>query len=106
MYLTLQHEAAPPRRAPRYRQQYAPALLAMILGALLGHLWPALAGTGLPGDGFVRLAEGLCAAMVLPAGLAGVTACRVRMEPRTARSKRVSRSCGGRLVRASARSGE
>jgi len=66
MHVTSQHEAAPPRRAPWYRQLYAQVLLAIVLGALLGHFQPALAEQFKPlGDGAVKRIKRIGAAVIL-----------------------------------------
>lgn len=75
MHVTSQHEAAPPRRAPWYRQLYAQVLLAIVLGALLGHFQPALAEQFKPlGDGFIKRIRKVGTAVVLLAGGAGAIA--------------------------------
>ncbi len=81
MHVTSQHEAAPPRRAPWYRQLYAQVLLAIVLGALLGHFQPALAEQFKPlGDGFIKLVKMIIAPVIfltIVTGIAGMNQLRV-----------------------------
>lgn len=96
MHVTSQHEAAPPRRAPWYRQLYAQVLLAIVLGALLGHFQPALAEQFKPlGDGFIKLVKRVGAAVILLTGGADAIARLAGVGRRTVRSDRVARlQCG------------
>ncbi len=80
MHAIPQHDAAPPVRLPLYRQLYVQVLLAIVLGALLGHFQPALAEQFKPlGDGFIKLVKMIIAPVIfltIVTGIAGMTQLR------------------------------
>ena len=71
-------QAVPPggARTPWYRQLYAQVLVAIVLGALLGHYAPALAEQFKPlGDGFIKLVKMIIAPVIfltIVTGIAGM----------------------------------
>ena len=75
-------QAVPPggARTPWYRQLYAQVLVAIVLGALLGHYAPALAEQFKPlGDGFIKLVKMIIAPVIfltIVTGIAGMTQLR------------------------------
>jgi aerobic C4-dicarboxylate transport protein len=68
---------APPKRTPFYRHLYAQVLAAIVLGALLGHLWPA-AGEALKplGDGFIKLVKMIIAPVIFLTVVGGIAGMR------------------------------
>ena len=80
MHVTPPQEAVPLPRVPWYRQLYAQVLLAIVLGALLGHFQPALAEQFKPlGDGFIKLVKMIIAPVIfltIVTGIAGMTQLR------------------------------
>ena len=67
---------APPIRKPWYRQLYLQVLIAIVLGALLGHFEPLLAEQFKPlGDGFIKLVKMIIAPVIfltIVTGIAGM----------------------------------
>lgn len=77
----IDHEANPARvRRPFYRQLYVQVLVAIVLGALLGHYEPALAERLKPlGDAFIKLVKMVIAPVIFLTvvnGIAGMTSLR------------------------------
>ena len=70
-------DAALPARKPFYRQLYAQVLAAIVLGALLGHFWPA-AGEALKplGDGFIKLVKMIIAPVIFLTVVGGIAGMR------------------------------
>jgi aerobic C4-dicarboxylate transport protein len=68
---------APAARAPFYRHLYAQVLAAILLGALLGHFWPA-AGEALKplGDGFIKLVKMIVAPVIFLTVVGGIAGMR------------------------------
>jgi len=68
---------AAPARTPFYRHLYAQVLAAIVLGALLGHLWPA-AGEALKplGDGFIKLVKMIIAPVIFLTVVGGIAGMR------------------------------
>ena len=68
---------APPARKPFYRHLYAQVLAAIVLGALLGHFWPA-AGEALKplGDGFIKLVKMIIAPVIFLTVVGGIAGMR------------------------------
>ncbi|HRN60896.1 MAG TPA: dicarboxylate/amino acid:cation symporter [Luteimonas sp.] len=77
MHVIPQPDARVPARLPWYRQLYVQVLLAIVLGALLGHFEPALAEQFKPlGDGFIKLVKMIIAPVIfltIVTGIAGMT---------------------------------
>ncbi|KAF1720576.1 dicarboxylate/amino acid:cation symporter [Pseudoxanthomonas wuyuanensis] len=71
------HPAPAPVRLPLYRQLYVQVLIAITLGALLGHFEPAFAEQLKPlGDGFIKLVKMIIAPVIfltIVTGVAGMT---------------------------------
>jgi aerobic C4-dicarboxylate transport protein len=68
--------AASPR-APFYRHLYAQVLAAIVLGALLGHLWPAGGEALKPlGDGFIKLVKMIIAPVIFLTVVGGIAGMR------------------------------
>ncbi|MEL1263191.1 dicarboxylate/amino acid:cation symporter [Pseudoxanthomonas putridarboris] len=69
--------AAPPERLPLYRQLYFQVVVAIVLGALLGHFEPAFAESLKPlGDAFIKLVKMIIAPVIfltIVTGIAGMT---------------------------------
>ncbi|KRA53902.1 C4-dicarboxylate transporter [Pseudoxanthomonas sp. Root65] len=67
----------PPPRQPLYRQLYFQVIVAIVLGALLGHFEPALAESMKPlGDAFIKLVKMIIAPVIfltIVTGIAGMT---------------------------------
>jgi aerobic C4-dicarboxylate transport protein len=76
MHVTPAQPAPLPPRLPWYRQLYVQVLLAIVLGALLGHYWPGLAEQFKPlGDGFIKLVKMIIAPVIfltIVTGIAGM----------------------------------
>lgn len=68
---------APQVRKPFYRHLYAQVLAAIVLGALLGHVWPA-AGEALKplGDGFIKLVKMIIAPVIFLTVVGGIAGMR------------------------------
>ncbi len=71
---------APPARIPLYRQLYVQVLVAILLGAVVGHLWPDV-GTALKplGDAFIKLVRMIVAPVIfltVATGIAGMAELR------------------------------
>jgi len=68
---------ATPARKPFYRHLYAQVLAAIVLGALLGHFWPA-AGEALKplGDGFIKLVKMIIAPVIFLTVVGGIAGMR------------------------------
>ena len=69
-------QAVPPggARTPWYRQLYAQVLVAIVLGALLGHYAPALAEQFKPlGDGFIKLVKMIIAPVIFLTIVTGIS---------------------------------
>ncbi len=64
-------------RTPFYRHLYAQVLAAIVLGALLGHFWPA-AGEALKplGDGFIKLVKMIIAPVIFLTVIGGIAGMR------------------------------
>ena len=64
-------------RTPFYRHLYAQVLAAIVLGALLGHFWPA-AGEALKplGDGFIKLVKMIIAPVIFLTVVGGIAGMR------------------------------
>ncbi|MBS7458093.1 dicarboxylate/amino acid:cation symporter [Coralloluteibacterium stylophorae] len=75
--MQIQPAAAPVRRLPFYRQLYFQVLVAIVLGATLGHFAPALAEQFKPlGDAFVKLVKMIIGPVIfltIVTGIAGMT---------------------------------
>ncbi|KAF1727279.1 MULTISPECIES: dicarboxylate/amino acid:cation symporter [Pseudoxanthomonas] len=67
----------PPPKQPLYRQLYFQVIVAIVLGALLGHFEPALAESMKPlGDAFIKLVKMIIAPVIfltIVTGIAGMT---------------------------------
>ena len=64
--ISVPSEAAPVVRRPFYRHLYFQVLIAIALGALIGHFWPTFGESLKPlGDGFIKLL-GLMRREILP----------------------------------------
>jgi aerobic C4-dicarboxylate transport protein len=67
----------PPPKVPLYRQLYFQVIVAIVLGALLGHFEPALAESMKPlGDAFIKLVKMIIAPVIfltIVTGIAGMT---------------------------------
>ncbi|KAF1712544.1 C4-dicarboxylate transporter DctA [Pseudoxanthomonas kalamensis DSM 18571] len=67
----------PARKTPLYRQLYFQVVVAIALGALLGHFWPGLAESMKPlGDAFIKLVKMIIAPVIfltIVTGIAGMT---------------------------------
>ena len=70
-------EAAPARRKPFYAHLYAQVLAAIVVGALIGHYWPA-AGEALKplGDGFIKLVKMVIAPVIFLTVVTGIAGMR------------------------------
>ncbi len=70
-------QAPAPERTPFYRHLYAQVLAAIVLGALLGHFWPA-AGEALKplGDGFIKLVKMIIAPVIFLTVVGGIAGMR------------------------------
>jgi aerobic C4-dicarboxylate transport protein len=70
----------PPPRQPLYRQLYFQVIVAIVLGALLGHFEPAFAESMKPlGDAFIKLVKMIIAPVIfltIVTGIAGMTQLR------------------------------
>src|ERR1700754_4457861 len=68
---------APHKRTPFYRHLYAQVLVAIVLGVLLGHFWPA-AGEALKplGDGFIKLVKMIIAPVIFLSVVGGIAGMR------------------------------
>jgi len=68
---------APHARKPFYRHLYAQVLAAIILGALLGHVWPAGGEALKPlGDGFIKLVKMIIAPVIFLTVVGGIAGMR------------------------------
>ncbi len=71
---------APPRRLPLYRQLYFQVVVAIVLGAVLGHFQPEFAASLKPlGDAFIKLVKMIIAPVIfltIVTGIAGMTQLR------------------------------
>ncbi|PZQ27164.1 MAG: C4-dicarboxylate transporter DctA [Stenotrophomonas acidaminiphila] len=69
--------SVPPPKQPLYRQLYFQVIVAIVLGALLGHFEPALAESMKPlGDAFIKLVKMIIAPVIfltIVTGIAGMT---------------------------------
>jgi len=64
-------------RAPFYRHLYAQVLAAIVLGALLGHVWPAGGEALKPlGDGFIKLVKMIIAPVIFLTVVGGIAGMR------------------------------
>ena len=69
--------AAPPRRLPLYRQLYVQVLIAITLGALLGHFDPELGAALKPlGDAFIKLVKMIIAPVIFLTVVTGIAGMR------------------------------
>ena len=68
--------AQAPERRPLYRTLYVQVLIAIVLGAIIGHFWPTVGESLKPlGDGFIKLVKMIIAPVIfltLVTGIAGV----------------------------------
>jgi len=66
----------PPRRTPFYAQLYVQVLFAIVLGGIVGHLWPAFGESLKPlGDAFIKLVKMIVAPVIfltIVTGIAGM----------------------------------
>ena len=68
---------AAPARKPFYRHLYAQVLAAIVLGALLGHVWPAGGEALKPlGDGFIKLVKMIIAPVIFLTVVGGIAGMR------------------------------
>jgi aerobic C4-dicarboxylate transport protein len=68
---------AAPVRQPFYRHLYVQVLAAIVLGALLGHLWPAGGEALKPlGDGFIKLVKMIIAPVIFLTVVGGIAGMR------------------------------
>jgi aerobic C4-dicarboxylate transport protein len=68
---------APQARKPFYRHLYAQVLAAIVLGALLGHFWPAGGEALKPlGDGFIKLVKMIIAPVIFLTVVGGIAGMR------------------------------
>jgi aerobic C4-dicarboxylate transport protein len=71
---------APAGATPLYRHLYVQVLVAILLGVIIGHLWPATGEALRPlGDGFIKLVKMIIAPVIfitLVTGIAGMTELR------------------------------
>jgi aerobic C4-dicarboxylate transport protein len=69
--------SARPERKPFYRHLYAQVLAAIVLGALLGHVWPAGGEALKPlGDGFIKLVKMIIAPVIFVTVVGGIAGMR------------------------------
>lgn len=70
-------EAPVPARKPFYRHLYAQVLIAIVLGALLGHFWPTVGESLKPlGDGFIKLVKMIIAPVIFLTVVGGIAGMR------------------------------
>ena len=74
--ISIPSEAAPVVRRPFYRHLYFQVLIAIALGALIGHFWPTFGESLKPlGDGFIKLVKMVIAPVIfltIVTGIAGM----------------------------------
>jgi len=70
-------EAPAPSRKPFYHHLYAQVLVAIVLGALLGHFWPHVGEALKPlGDGFIKLVKMIIAPVIFLTVVGGIAGMR------------------------------
>jgi aerobic C4-dicarboxylate transport protein len=70
-------ETAPSRPKPFYRHLYAQVLTAIVLGALIGHFWPATGEALKPlGDAFIKLVKMVIAPVIFLTVVTGIAGMR------------------------------
>ena len=71
---TLDQHSAPPKTKRFYKALYFQVVVGLILGILVGHLWPDLGASLKPlGDGFVKLVKMMIAPVVFCTIVSGIT---------------------------------
>ena len=77
MIVTPSASAALPTRVPLYRHLYVQVLAAILVGAVVGHLWPATGAALKPlGDGFIKLVKMVIAPVIFLTVVGGIAGMR------------------------------
>ncbi|MDC7684555.1 dicarboxylate/amino acid:cation symporter [Asticcacaulis sp. BYS171W] len=78
--MSLSHDALPPRKSPVYTHLYVQVLVAITLGAAIGHFYPTTGEALKPlGDGFIKLVKMIISPVIfltLVTGIAGMGSLR------------------------------
>ena len=70
-------DAAPARRVPLYRHLYVQVLAAILIGAIIGHVWPTTGEALKPlGDGFIKLVKMVIAPVIFLTVVGGIAGMR------------------------------